>query len=435
LGAVAPGALAEAFVVGSGGAATPEGAAGAPPTPGTAPAPCLQVQPQAAKRSLPEDAEARDAGAMQLECPKCDDPLTDETIAKTTQDKKKFAMGLPCDCNDCNGHYKDLTRRWKTNRSLQVWFNGMEENERKDWFKGKKAITSKLSLAQKRAQNKRLKATEADEKKKGERPGKLLHWKPWHIVKRDLMIEGYTAESAKQEWRRRCMDKSYKMKLIDNMWHMAEYQGVMDESFTEVGHAVRMEAVHSCDDTEAAGRAADVLDSFIARAPPAPSMAEFAPQDADGHVPEQFVEGAVMDMPLDQPWLAMDGTMVGMEEVERLQKNLNDFMMQCEVEAEGVEVPAEEKSTDHADLLLKMRQQIAKAKLTMQGQAEALELSSDQLLTHVRTVEFPSVQRHGQRWRIRSKTWSRRPLRCTSVSARGPMMPRSRWATSLQASP
>ena len=81
------------------------------------------------------------------------------TIACTTQARKKFAKGEDCDCNECMKNYKTITRRWKTQKKLQIWFSAMSDDERVQWYKKEKVKSSKLTIAEKRAERLKLKVS------------------------------------------------------------------------------------------------------------------------------------------------------------------------------------------------------------------------------------------------------------------------------------
>ncbi len=106
-------------------------------------------------------------------CPKCKDSITKATLAATTQARKRFAAGQDCDCNECTKNYKGITRRWRTNKKLQVWFAGLTEDERVDWYRKEKVKSSQLSAVEKRVEKLKLKvltrSTQKRSKKNAER--------------------------------------------------------------------------------------------------------------------------------------------------------------------------------------------------------------------------------------------------------------------------
>lgn len=118
-------------------------------------------------------------GAPQVHCPKCGESVTSETLAATTQAKRKFSLGQDADCAECMNNYKALTRRWKCNRRLQTWFNGLAADEQKDWFSAQKEISAKLTSAEKRAAKRKLNMVSVREHKKQKGDKNIFHWEPW----------------------------------------------------------------------------------------------------------------------------------------------------------------------------------------------------------------------------------------------------------------
>jgi hypothetical protein len=105
-------------------------------------------------------------------CPKCRDVITPSTVGNTTQAKKKFAAGQDCDCLECVKNYKSLTRRWKLQKRLQIWFTSLSEDEKTAWYKKQKEKSEKLTSAEKRAERLRLNITTKTSKRKGKRVAK-----------------------------------------------------------------------------------------------------------------------------------------------------------------------------------------------------------------------------------------------------------------------
>ena len=151
-----------------------------------------------AKACLTQQGDDDDSSFLKQKCLKCEECVTEQTVALTTQAKKRFHAGADCDCTECNKNYKSLSRRWKNKRKLQVWFNGVESEERVAWYVSQKRVSEKLTQAEKRAQKRNIDASLTSEKKTGNWTGNRIWWKPWHIFRRDKLIERMSEHDAKK---------------------------------------------------------------------------------------------------------------------------------------------------------------------------------------------------------------------------------------------
>ena len=70
----------------------------------------------------------------------------------------------------------------------------------------------------------KVEVTKSSEKFNSKAEQVWSQWKPYHIMKRDMILEGITDHL--QEWRRRCMDKKWQMKIENDVEHLREYQGI-----------------------------------------------------------------------------------------------------------------------------------------------------------------------------------------------------------------
>ncbi len=112
------------------------------------------------------DGESAACGPV---CPKCKEAITQETLAATTQARKKYSLGLDSECSECVKNYKSLTRRWKTSKKLQIWFASLCDEQKVDWYLKQKEKSSKLTTAEKRAERMKLRVTTRTEFKRGKK--------------------------------------------------------------------------------------------------------------------------------------------------------------------------------------------------------------------------------------------------------------------------
>lgn len=182
-------------------------------------------------------------GSLAQLCLKCKEEIDSSTVAATTQAKRRYHQGLDADCQECMKNYKSLTRRWKGNKKLHQWWLNLSEEDKTTWFVKEKRLSSELSAAQKRANQRKLSVSFTSTKSVGKRDATQVHFKPWALVKRDLMMEGMTKEEAISEWRRRCMSKDFKKRKISGEWCIGEFAGAIVESYNDEANEASVEAL------------------------------------------------------------------------------------------------------------------------------------------------------------------------------------------------
>lgn len=64
---------------------------------------------------------------------------------------------------------------------------------------------------------------------------KKKHRRPWALVKRDLMLEGFGLDGAEQEWRRRCMPKKVPRKM-HWQWCIGEIRSAICGAYVDEGN-------------------------------------------------------------------------------------------------------------------------------------------------------------------------------------------------------
>jgi hypothetical protein len=179
-------------------------------------------------------------------CLRCEEELTEASLAKTTSARKRWSSGVAAECDECMKNYKCLTRKWKSNSQLKTWFGNKTDEDRSNWYREQKAVSQVLTAAQRKSEKRKISAVMGTEQTTGSAIKKMLHWKPFALVERDLMTVGYSKDGALQEWRRRVMDAAFKVRKIDEVWHLAEYQGVMTEDLQQTLHSSRLEVILRC---------------------------------------------------------------------------------------------------------------------------------------------------------------------------------------------
>ena len=141
------------------------------------------------------------------------------------------------------------------------------------------------------------------------------------------------------------MDKNAPMKLVDGEWCMGEFQGLMEEAYDDHGQVGRMEASFACDCAqEVADAVGELTDAMAKVADPLGHLAGLFVPDVAGHVPEDYIEGKVVATS-DMSFSAHLPALQSLEEVERLQTELNELLLLAEVDAEGAELPQVETDT------------------------------------------------------------------------------------------
>lgn len=165
-------------------------------------------------------------------CAKC--RLKIGRLAPTTQAKRNFAKGLVADCACCDAQYKRLTRNWGRDSAWKTWWEEKSEAQKVFWYRAKREIDDD----QESHPAKRLKpaVSKSIVKATGHNEGIEVQWKPWAVMRRDLLVEGWSADGAQQEWRRRCMDPAWKSRKINGQWCFCEFQGMREMVYRGVSN-------------------------------------------------------------------------------------------------------------------------------------------------------------------------------------------------------
>jgi hypothetical protein len=257
-------------------------------------------------------------------------------------------------------------------------------------------LSSQLNSAQKAVNKRKLSASMMSENKKGKRSAQQVMWKPWKIVKRDLMTENNTLSEAKDIWRQRSMDPNYHFKMENGEWLMAEFVGVLEEGFHEHVAVGRMEAAFACEEADdvmaAESEVAKFLDGTDAGENACAAITA-SHVDPDGALPDGFVTGIVkgpFDNGFDGMFTAHLTVLESMKDVEKMKSSLEDYLLDCEAKASGVVVPEGER--DEQALLLRYKQQVARLKASIVGQQETQELAIEHAVDQCRTTEFKGLK-------------------------------------------
>ena len=237
------------------------------------------------------------------------------------------------------------------------------------------------------AKRSHLLASSDDYNQSGGAAAKRIHWKPWHLVRRDLMSTGVSFVDAKSQWRSMCMDAKIPKKWVDGNWCVGEFQGLIEDEFEESGRLVRAEAGLACDDD-------DELEEVVARAVaevksrPTKTRRTIAPAvDPDAAMPDDFVRG-------------QETSEIMRSEVAA--SRLQDFIMQMEVEAESADVGESSAGADKPKpavnlnrVKLRQKHAIQKAKLAQESALEMLEMNWTNLAEHMASaLEVWSAEAH-----------------------------------------
>jgi len=126
----------------------------------------------------------------------------------------------------CDSLYKSLASRWKGNPRLKLWFNGLTDEERADWYIRHRNVKSKQG--QKRDFD--VAFEEANVQKTGTEMRNRYLWKPFRVFKRSYLKEHPNAESAgiNVAWKKALMEADIS-KVINGELHLGEYIGVLED--------------------------------------------------------------------------------------------------------------------------------------------------------------------------------------------------------------
>jgi hypothetical protein len=227
-----------------------------------------------------------------------------------------------------------------------------------------------------------------------------IHYKPWKLVKRDMMMEGKTLEQAQNEWRRLVMDPAVKKIKARGEWCIAEFQGVISDKFEELGDEGVVEALTTCDTTEAATEAMVQLKKFLSEdAVEQWKDDEFEEDcpDVEGQVPEHFVKGSVTLSFADTPFIAGGAAVADIAALEELENDMVQGFMDMEEEAESMVNDDMMKQREEADgaadpaLILRIRQAVCQAKVRLVSACEHAEIAFDQVHGHLTGCVFKGV--------------------------------------------
>ena len=112
-------------------------------------------------------------------------------LAATTNAKKLAMAGKSSQCKGCNKGYKDLSRLWGKDSSWKTWWLGSTDREQVEWYREKRQIADQAE-DETEAKKRKVTVTSKSEKSTTNKMDVEVHWKPYRIMKKDIIQEGIT---------------------------------------------------------------------------------------------------------------------------------------------------------------------------------------------------------------------------------------------------
>ena len=127
--------------------------------------------------------------------------------------------------------------------------------------------------------------------------GLEIHWKPSHIMRRDIICEGIIGETeVLNEWRRRLMSKQWHSKQINGEWCLGEFQGMREIVSKGEFNSSAASSTQEFEDAASMQAALQIADGFVCEGFNY-LYEEFQEiiggKDTTGQVPDTHVEGVV----------------------------------------------------------------------------------------------------------------------------------------------
>ena len=287
--------------------------------------------------------------------------------------------------------YKRLTRTWSKDTSWKTWWDKKEESQKVMWYREKRKIEDdKDAHAAKKLKPTVVKATE---KRTVSRNGLSIMYKPWHIMKRDLIIEGYTNASAQQEWRRRCMDPAWKAQKVQGVWCLYEFQGLQQLIYSDESNASTAQVSSedlTGDELKSMMADCDELNAkdFAALTAACEDLSG-SPMAAEGVIPDEYVQGVVSYAP-QAGWRRMDAVAEQLAALDYLDQEMADSWFMDEAVATSCDKQAMPQE-NLGPICLRLKN--AKVNMSYRGEAmvETLLMETDNIVEHVTKVMFKGI--------------------------------------------
>lgn len=368
---------------------------------------------RAARSKSTRDTDSTSAGAEAqppipaecFECSRCMEACSNADLAPACKRGGKTSQS----CWRCLAAYKGLTRRWRKNRKLQTWFQQKTAGEKAEWYK-----QHKTSMAgQRNDKGRRIIEVHMESfQEKKHSAKRRIHWKPFHIYRRDLMASGVTDLNQVQAmWRADLMNSANKRKKVAGQWCIGEFLGEIEDFEEAEGNRSSVDKKQVAEDEQEMSElikelgdttraSASVVDAMLGEVMAFPSGDDVC-DIADEYVKDPITTVSAASL------LGFDTLLADMAASDDMVSKLNELYLEEELDAEKCALPTDDR--DESMLRSELLKLVKVHLLKVRGSLDEHDLEAEHISSHVKAISvLMVVRRHSAQSEIGSSgVWKR----------------------------